>query len=160
MIAQKLDQTLRCFRIGDPDGRYPIFSADGARLYPGRWNTPATPLIYTSEHYATAMLEKLANGGGRIPPNQHFIEIEIDAGLSYEVFREADHPGWADERQDVSRAFGELWARELRSLALITPSVAARMERNILLNPEHPEFSRVRHGLHLPVWWDQRLFRS
>jgi RES domain-containing protein len=29
----------------------------------------------------------------------------------------------------------------------------------LLINPEHPEFPRVTHSLHQPVWWDRRLFR-
>jgi len=48
--------------------------------------------------------------------------------------------------------------RGWRPLLLLVPSVVARMERNILANPEHGEFSRVTSGLHEPVWWDGRLF--
>jgi len=56
--AQILDRTVVAYRIGDPAGAYPIFDAAGSKLYPGRWNTPTSPLIYASEHYSTAMLEK------------------------------------------------------------------------------------------------------
>ncbi len=160
MTARVLDRTLHGFRIGDPDGRFPIFSAEGSRHFPGRWNTARTPLVYASEHYSTAMLEKLVRGSGEMPPNQHFIEIEIDAGLSYEVLAAAAHPGWEDASCGVARAFGEQWALELRSLLLIAPSVVARMESNLMLNPAHPEFQRLRHGPHQPVWWDRRLFAS
>jgi RES domain-containing protein len=55
--VQRSDRVLRCYRIGDPDGAFPIYDSEGARLYPGRWNTPTSPVIYTSEHYSTAMLE-------------------------------------------------------------------------------------------------------
>jgi tripartite-type tricarboxylate transporter receptor subunit TctC len=41
------------YRIGDPDGAYPIFDATASRLYPGRWNTSASPMIYASEHGGT-----------------------------------------------------------------------------------------------------------
>jgi RES domain-containing protein len=47
---------------------------------------------------------------------------------------------------------------EKPSLILLTPSVVARVDRNVLINPQHPEFPRVTHGLHQPVWWDERLF--
>src|SRR5690606_22257013 len=86
LSGQTLDRTLTCYRIGDPEGAWPIFDATGSRVAPGRWNTARTPLIYASEHYATAMLEKLANGSGDLPPDQHYIEITIDAGVSYETF--------------------------------------------------------------------------
>ena len=53
-----------------PDRLPPNFDATGSKLYPGRWNTVASPMIYASEHYSTAMLfEKLAHGSGRLPPN-------------------------------------------------------------------------------------------
>ena len=77
MTAQRLDRVLTAFRIGDPDGAYPIFDATGSRLAPGRWNTAASPMIYASQHYSTAMLEKLVRSSGELPPNQHFIEITI-----------------------------------------------------------------------------------
>src|SRR5581483_12434387 len=94
MPAQILDRILTCYRIGDPAGAYPIFDAQGSKLYPGRWNTPASPMIYTSEHYSTAMLEKLVHGSGALPPNQHFIEITLPPGVTYEVFSPAAVPDW------------------------------------------------------------------
>ncbi len=115
-------------------------------------------MIYASEHYSTAMLEKLAHGSGSLPPNQHFIEITIPNGVSYEMVEPAHLPGWDDPACAASKPFGEAWQNGRRSLLLIVPSVVARMERNLLLNPEHPEFPQVGHGLHRPVWWDRRLF--
>lgn len=158
MKPQVLDRSLTAYRIGDPDGDFPIFDATGSRLYPGRWNTRSSPMIYASETYSTAMLEKLVHGSGILPPNQHFIRITIDAGATYEVFSEAHHPDWASEDCAVARAYGEAWLTEARSAVLIVPSVVARMERNILINPAHPDAARIRHDLHQPVWWDARLF--
>lgn len=158
MTAQVLDRVLRCYRIGDPGGLHPIFDATGSKLYPGRWNTPASPVIYTSEHYSTAMLEKLVHGSGGLPPNQHFIEITLPNGVTYEFLTPAHLPGWDDPACAVSRRFGERWQAERRSLLLFVPSLVARVERNILINPEHPEFPRISHDLAQPVWWDARLY--
>ena len=38
-------------------------------MYPGRWNDPGQPVIYASEHYSTALMEKLVYTL-RLPPNQ------------------------------------------------------------------------------------------
>lgn len=160
MIAQKLDRVLRAYRIGDPDGDYAIFDATGSRLAPARWNTPANSVIYASEHYSTAMLEKLVHGNGRLPPNQHYVEITIPPETSYEILSTAHQSGWDDEDCLVAKAYGEIWQQSGRSLLLIVPSVVARMERNFLLNPLHPEFYKVTHELHAPVWWDSRLFQA
>ena len=158
MTPQRLDRVLTAFRIGDPDGAYPIFDATGSRLAPGRWNTENTPLIYAAEHYSTAMLEILANGTGRCPPNQHFIQITIPNDLSYEQVNPAHLPGWDAANSEVSRDYGAAWQGARRSLLLLVPSVVARVELNVLINPEHAEFARITHGLHQPVWWDRRLF--
>lgn len=160
MTAQVLDRTLTCFRIGDPRGAYPIFDATGSTIAPGRWNTRGSPVVYTSEHYSTALLEKLVHGSGRLPPNQHYVEIVVPRGLSYEVFSAPALPGWDSMPATVSRDFGERWCVERRSLVLIVPSVVARRDRNIVINPAHPEFAALEPSLHEPVYWDRRLFGS
>lgn len=158
MTAQTLDRTLSCFRIGDPAGAYPIFDATGSTIAPGRWNTPGSPILYASEHYSTALLEKLVHGSGRLPPNQHYIEITIPRGLSYEVFSPAALPNWDSMPVTVSRPFGEHWCLEKRSVILLVPSVIARLDRNVLINVAHPEFRFLEASLHEPVFWDRRLF--
>jgi RES domain-containing protein len=158
LTAQILDRTLTSFRIGDPAGAYPIFDATGSTLAPGRWNTPGSPLIYSSEHYSTALIEKLVRGSGRLPPNQHYVAITIPRGLTYEVFSPPSLPGWDSLPPTTSRRFGEEWRQEKRSVILIAPSVVARLDNNILINPSHPEFGLVETSLHRPVFWDRRLF--
>ncbi|HEX3993859.1 MAG TPA: RES domain-containing protein [Acetobacteraceae bacterium] len=160
MTAQTLDRILTAYRIGDPAGAYQIFDATGSKLWPGRWNTSISPMIYTSETYSLAMLEKLVHGNGHMPPNQHWIEITIPPGVSYEMFSSAHHAGWDTEDCLVAKAFGEAWQQSKRSLLLIVPSVVARMERNVLINDVHPEMQRVTYGLHQPIWWDRRLFST
>jgi len=49
---------------------------------------------------------------------------------------------------------------EERSLILSAPSVVARPDNNIVINPPHAEFWPVEASLHQPVYWDRRLFGS
>ena len=158
MKAQTTDRVLTCYRIGDPDGAFPIFDAEGARLYPGRWNTHSSPVIYTCEHYSTAMLEKLVHANLVLPANQHFIAITIPNGVSYEIFRAAAHPGWDSRNEDICKAFGQNWYDRRRSALLIVPSILARLERNVLINPAHPDSKNITHTMPEPVWWDERLY--
>jgi len=159
MRPQVLDRVLACYRIGDPDGEFPVFDATGSKLFPGRWNTEDTPLIYASEHYSTALLEKLVHGSGQLPPNQHFITITVPNGVSYETVTGDTLPGWDHLDCRIARTYGADWCRKARSAILIVPSVVARMERNVLINPAHPEFARIEHSPHVPVRWDARLFK-
>ena len=158
MTAQRLDRTLGAWRIGDPNGLYPIYDATGSTIAPGRWNDAATPVIYAAEHYATALLEKLVHGSGHLPPNQHAVRITIPAGTSYEIVTKDALPGWDAMPPRPSVAFGAAWVREGRSAILLVPSVVAREERNVLINPAHLDAARIEHSLHEPVHWDRRLF--
>lgn len=158
MSERRLDRVLTSYRIGDANGRYRIFDATGSTLAPGRWNSPACAILYSSEHYSTAMLERLVHGGGQLPPNQHFIKITIPNGATYEVLNPAHLPDWQAENRTASRAHGDVWQKSKRSLILVVPSLVAREESNILINPQHSEFSQVEHGLETPVRWDERLF--
>ena len=162
MTAQRLDRVLTAFRIGDPDGAYPIFDATGSRLAPGRWNTAASPHdLCLASTIRPRCWKILANGQrAELPPNQHFIEITISQRVKiYEMLNPAHLPGWDDISREASRASQATAKRgRHRSLLLLVPSVVARMELNVLINPEHAEFPRITHSLHQPVWWDRRLF--
>lgn len=152
-----LAEPMRAYRIGDPQGTYPIYSGEGAARIEGRWHEKGQEVIYTSRHYATALLEKLAHFNGVLPSNQHYIEIEMPAGISYEIFTKDTVPGWLDLAK--ARAAGSKWYREKRSAILIVPSFVARIEENVIINCGHPEASRIRPGLEHPVAWDMRLFQ-
>ncbi len=58
----------------------------------------------------------------------------------------------------VSKLFGEQWSAERRSAILLVPGVVARLDRNVLINPAHPEFATIQASLHEPVVGDRRLF--
>jgi len=158
MSHRVLDAPMRAWRIGDPHGEFPIWDDGGARRAEGRWHRAGSGVIYASCSYATAMLEKLVHYSGVLPKGQHFIEITVPAGTSYEVFSEAHHSGWADRDGKVARDFGDQWYREARSAMMIVPSVVARMEQNLVINTSHPDFALITTGLEQPVWWDERLF--
>jgi RES domain-containing protein len=158
MTHRKLTAPLTVYRIGDPRGSYPIYSGAGARRVAGRWHRRGQEVIYTTAHYSTAMLEQLVHYSGQAPTGQHFITIDVPAGISYEIVTVEVLPGWERADQRVARAFGSAWLDENRSAILMVPSVVARMEQNVLINPAHPEASQIKPGLEHPIWWDQRLF--
>ncbi len=42
----------------------------------------------------------------------------------------------------------------------MVPSVVTRgRERNVLLNPEHPDFAMIKSGKPQDIAWDERLFQ-
>jgi len=158
VAVRALTEPLTVWRIGDPDGRFPIYSGEGAALGEGRWHRKAQDIIYTSEHYGTAMLEKLVHYNGVLPPNQHFLKIRIPASVSYEIVTKDSLVNWDAVDGSASREFGAGWFDEQRSAILIVPSFASREESNVLINPNHSDSKRIRPAREQPVRWDQRLF--
>ena len=159
MTLRTLSETMRAYRIGDPAGLFPVWSTEGAKRVSGRWHEAGADVIYVSENYSTAMLEKLVHWNGALPPNQHFIEVTIPRGTSYEVVTADTVPGWFKPSGEAARRFGRQWYVDNRSAILIVPSVVARMERNIVINCRHSSFEGLAVGLETPVWWDQRLLQ-
>jgi RES domain-containing protein len=159
MAAADMNHPVRTSEsIGAPDGEYTKLDNQGGRLIPGRWNTPASPMLYTSEHYSTALLEKLVHWNSVLPANQHYVRITIPNGTAYDVFDPARHPGWDGRSESICKAVGEEWYASGRSAVLMVPSIPARLDRNFLINLSHAEARGIAHDLAVPVWWDERLF--
>ena len=142
------------------DGRFEPLSGIGPTLVGGRWNSPGLGVIYASRTYAGAMLEILAHAGiGRVPKTHVAIEIAIAGDAAVERHEECRLPvGWDQSDLRVARSFGDAWIREARSAVLMVPSVVARKEYSVLLNPQLPDFLKIAAARPEAVIWDARLF--
>jgi len=156
-MASRRRGPARAFRIADM--RHPLFDGTGAMLHGARWNSPGRRIIYASETYAGAMLEILVHASGRLPRSQGYVEIQIPAGIQIEEISPEDIPDWDSPSLEASRAFGDRWYDEHRTAVLMVPSVVTQMERNVLINQDHPAFARIRASQPLPVRWDERLWK-
>ena len=157
---RKLRRELVCYRIADR--RFPLFSGEHAGRVGGRWNPRGRPAIYASTTYSGAMLEKLAQlGTTRIPHHQVSIAITIPAGLTVQAYQEDElAEGWNASGYEVSQALGKKWLIAGKAVALIVPSVLFPVERNVVLNPSHPQIARVSVGEPQEIKWDERLFAA
>ena len=129
-------------------------------IHGARWNSPGRRVIYAAETYAGALLEILVHTSGSVPRSQGYVEIAIPSGLSIEEITPDDLPRWDAPSFEATQAFGDQWYDERRTPVLIVPSVVTRVERNVLINQEHPEFSLIRASQAVPVRWDSRLWTS
>jgi RES domain-containing protein len=148
----------RAYRIADR--RHKIFDGQGAATLGGRWNSPGRRVIYAAETYSGAMLEVLANSNiGRVPMHHAWIEILIGEGVSVEEVEGRKVRRWDAPDQRASRMFGDEWYDASRSTVLIVPSTVVRVERNVVINQDHPGFRKLRATKPKPVVWDERLFQ-
>lgn len=150
---------MRIYRVAD--GRHPIWDGMGAALIGGRWNSPGKPVIYGSLSYACALLEILAHANtGRVPATHQYVIAEAPEGVSVETLEGDVLPkGWDAENKASARAFGDQWLLEARSAVLIIPSFIARLDRNAMVNPLHPDAEQLIVSKPEKVMWDKRLFK-
>jgi RES domain-containing protein len=148
------------YRIADSRG--PVFDGMGALLHGGRWNSPGRTVVYCAETYACAMLEVLVHANlSMIPKHQVSVQVEIPDGVIVETLDEVHVAGWPHSVEVECRMLGDAWLQAQRSAVLRVPSVAtAGYERNVLINPAHPDFARMMVTEAVPVRWDPRLFSA
>ena len=140
------------------DRRFHALSGMGAALRGGRWNLQGVRLVYACFSYESTLLEALARAEIRSVPVGHATSrIVLPEECEVPVLSEEEHPDW--HREGRSREIGNSWIDSRRSVALEVPSFVARpWGRNVLLNPSHPDFGRLRVAEVVDVRWDPRLF--
>src|SRR5688572_21585812 len=136
---------LKSYRIVKRKFAAAAFSGAGARLYGGRWNSIGVSVVYTSSTIALALLEWRAHLSQWPAPPVLVIEIEFDSSL---ILSPARLPkGWMSTPAPPSNALiGDKWAKSGKSSILKLPSAIVPDEYNYLLNPNHPDFSKIRIG--------------
>ena len=127
------------------------FTGEGPWRYGGRWNSPGIHVVYVSEHQSTAAFEVFAN---RVPfildEEYKAFHLEWPDSLT-EIFPVAKLPAnWRISPPPAeTMAIGDRWVRERRFAVLALPSAISPADTNFLLNPEHPDFKRIR--IHPPI---------
>jgi RES domain-containing protein len=122
-------------------------SGSGPRLYGGRWNPKGIGVIYTSESRALAALELFVHLSRTvIPPGLSLASIEIpDHASGKEITMEELPRNWRSYPAPLELAdIGASWIWSKKSLLLRLPSVIMPPEKNVLINPAHPEITGVR----------------
>jgi len=138
-------------------------SGTGAVLYGGRWNRKNIPVVYSSENRALAAVEFLVHVPLSIVPNHLSIAcLEIPDDIVPEQIPMTQLPSnWRNYPAPPELAdWGSEWALSKRSLLLRVPSVIVANEFNLLINPKHPDLSRVTISRVESYLFDKRLFRG
>ena len=115
------------------------FSGEGGLYASARWHTAGRPVVYTAQSLSLAALEILVHlkQTNDIRPFRAFVaDIPDDCILKPRAFP----AGWRT-RIEATRALGDAWLASRASPAMQVPSVITPGEWNVLLNPQHPQFS-------------------
>ena len=150
------------WRITSPRYAASAFDGEGARRYGGRWNHPGTGLVYCSSTLSLAALEYFVHLDPSLAPSDLVaIHAEIPGGLDIEFLETAALPAdWrAYPAPERLRDLGTGWVRSGRTVILSVPSSVITHERNLLVNPAHPELARIRVGPPEPFSFDPRMWK-
>jgi RES domain-containing protein len=152
----------RAVRICKAKHKKQAFTGIGAQFASGRWHQKMTSIVYCSDTSALAALEvfvHLQEEAKRIKfvsfeldiPNRLILDIEDIATLPKR---------WRSQPPRAStKNIGSDWVASMSSVALSVPSIIIPNERNYLLNPSHPDFSRVTIQSPKPFSFDARLWK-
>lgn len=135
-------------------------SGQGAYLYGGRWNKPGTYALYTSEARSLALLELLVhfNSHAALKHNYLFVSLSIPDTQIKTI-----ETSILDENSSLLNN-EKLWQTtenyffNVGCLAIKVPSVIVPDEFNVIINPLHPEMSKLKITNMQPITIDPRLF--
>jgi RES domain-containing protein len=125
------------------------FTGEGAKLYGGRWNNPGKLVVYTAESRALALAEILVHLESAGVLSRYVVfQVEIDEShIARLDLRDLPKNWRAEPAPKRLQTLGEEWLDSGRSAVLRVPSAIVGGEFNYLLNPSHPDFSKLRiHG--------------
>jgi RES domain-containing protein len=155
----------RLFRIGrtifvpNPNK---AFDGEGALRGGSRWNTPGHRISFASTSRSLAQLEYLAHIDWPATVNDELtlIEASLDDDFIDEV-HDADLPSdWGRiPPSAASQRLGDQWLLSGSSAGLSVPSAIVKAERNVLINPLHPDFKNLTVDAMRPFAFDSRLRR-
>ena len=138
------------FRVAQNQHASHVFSGDGGLYVAGRWNQKGAKAIYCSQSISLCTLEWLSHNGLSVSGFGNFkfsIEIPEDLIIQYTI---SDLPqAWSitpspnSNRDFASKNF----YTPNKYLAMAVPSIMVPEEFNLVINPLHPAFVKVKHTI-------------
>jgi RES domain-containing protein len=119
-------------------------------------------VVYASATLSLATLEYFVHlDPGDMPDDLVAVPADVPDTLPRTELRaESLPPNWrVYPAPEALAELGTAWVRARRTPILLVPSVIVPQERNVLLNPAHSEFRRIRVGPPEPFSFDPRLWR-
>ncbi|HET8829064.1 MAG TPA: RES family NAD+ phosphorylase [Pelobium sp.] len=127
---------------------------------PARWNANHVETIYTSSSQSLSCLENVVHRSA-IGLNQSFrlLTINVPDNVKITEIKLGSLPeNWKDfEAFPITQNIGSDWSKKKESAILKVPSAIINQEFNYLLNPNHPDFSKIKLLSVEPFTFDNRI---
>ena len=147
----KLYRISKCKYIED-------LSGTGAASYSGRWHSKGTHVLYTAQTPSLALLETVVHIAKIAQPDYCMICLEIpEDNIQRIEMAELPSDWFLNPSPDHLKIIGDRFIASRNFFALQLPSAIMPEEHNFLLNPNHPDFKKVRQLYKRTVPVDERL---
>jgi len=150
------------WRLVSPRLARSAFDGEGARRFGGRWNSVGTSVVYLSDAVSLSLLEIMVHTGtSGLHTTYALFKVQFDDSLVERILPKGLSPLWRSfPPHSASQSIGDQWVVASRSPVLQVPSVIVDRESNFLLNPLHPQFSKIVIGAEERLRVDRRLLRE
>lgn len=124
-----------------------------------RWHNKGLPIIYTASSRSLSALERFVHEDSNTMPKLTMMTIWVPDDVSIKRVNHKDLP----EKWDLlpptsdSQDFGKQWLIKKETLILQLPSAIIENEYNYLINPLHPEITKIKIVDKRDYFYDQRL---
>lgn len=136
-------------------------SGYGASLGGGRWNKKRTALLYTASTVSLATLEILVKiHETQIIGDYSLVVINVDSNTEKLKVKNSELSNKWIQNIEETKEYGTNWVEKKQSLMLEVPSAVVPIDKNILINPAHPDFHKVEIIDMVDYHFDNRLFKT
>lgn len=137
-------------------------SGKGAALKGARWNSIGVELIYTAGNRSLAMAEVAVHFTlATLPEDYMMITIFVPDDIPVQKLNIADLPAdWNTfPHPSTTQTIGDQFVADNKFCILQIPSAVTRGDYNLLINPNHPDFKRIKIITADKFPFDKRIFK-
>ena len=148
---------ITAWRITPEKYRDQAFTGDGAKIWGGRWNPAGRLAVYCAENLSLAVLELIVHLEDHTDINR-YIAIPVSFGSQLVQTLRRLPATWNQlPIGPESINAGKNWLDEKKYPVLKVPSTIVPLESNFVLNPAHPDFSKLKMGDPEKIHLDPRI---
>ncbi len=140
-----------------------ILSGKGAAIKGARWNSIGVELIYTASNRSLAMAEVAVHFTlATLPSDYVMMTLYIPDDISIQKLDWLDlPPNWNTfPHSAFTQAIGDNFVSENKYCVLQIPSVVTQGDYNLLINPYHVDFLRIKIMNTEKFPFDSRIFKK
>lgn len=152
---------MECFRLSRE--KYAgTLSGEGTAIVGARWNSKGVEMIYTAQNRSLAMAEVAVHlSMGTLPGDYVMLAIFIPDDISLQKLNVDDLTAdWnAIPHLTSTKLMGDKFVMDNKYCVLQVPSAATRGDFNLLINPNHPDFKKIKIIDLEKFPFDRRIFQ-